>query len=99
MDEAKPKENTGLVERRKYCAKSPDIVLIGRLHADVFHIDKLIPPGIDMSVKFMLNDDKFCIISSVGDHLGQKVVIDALNLIICTKQLSDPSELAHQTIV
>ena len=45
MDEAEPKDNTGLVERRKYCAESPDIVLIDRPHADVFHIDKLIPPG------------------------------------------------------
>ena len=76
LDEADPKDNTGLVERRKYCAESPDIVLIGRPHADVFHIDKLIPPGIDVSVKIMLNDDKFCIMSSDGDNLGPKVVID-----------------------
>ena len=58
MDKAEPTDNTGLVERRKYCAESPDIFLIGRPHADVFHIDKLIPPGIDMSVKFMPNNDK-----------------------------------------
>ena len=82
MDEADPKDNTGLVERRKYCAESPDIVLIGRPHADVFHIDKLIPPGIDGSVKFMPNDDKFCIMSSDGDNLGPTVVIDEMNLII-----------------
>ena len=99
MDEAEPKDNTGLVERRKYFAESPDIVLIGRPHADVFHIDKLIPPGIDMSVKFMPNDDKFCIMSSDGDNLGPKVVIDDMNLIICTKQLLDAAELAHQTLV
>ena len=95
MDEAEPKDNTGLVKRRKYCAESPDIVLIGRPHADVFHIDKLIPPGIDMSVKFMPNDDKLWIMSSDGDNLGSKVVIDDMNLIICTKQLSDAVELAH----
>ena len=42
MDEAEPKDNTELVERRKYCAESQDIVLIGSQHADVFDIDELI---------------------------------------------------------
>ena len=79
-------------------ALSPDIVLIGCPHADVFHIDKLIPPGIDVSVKFMPND-KFCIMSSDADNLGPKVVIDDMNLIIWTKQLSDSAELANQTLV
>ena len=99
MDDAEPKDNTGLVERRKYCVESLDIVLICRPHADVFHIDKLILPEIDVSVKFMPNDDKFCTMSSDGDNIGPKVVIDDMNLIICTKQLSDAAELAHQTIV
>ena len=99
MDEADPKDNTGLVERRKYCAESSNIVLISRPHADVLHIDKLIPPGIDVSVKCMPNDDKFCILSSDGDNLGLKVVIDDMNIIICTKQLSDAAELANQTLV
>ena len=44
MDEPEPKNNTVLFERRTYCAESPDIVLIGRKHPDVFHIEKLIPP-------------------------------------------------------
>ena len=52
-----------------------------------------------MSVKFMPNDDKFCIMRSDEDNLGPKVVIDDMNLIICTKLLSDGAELAHQTIV
>ena len=99
MDEAEPKDNTGLVERRKYCAESPDIVLIGRPHSDVFHIDKLIPAKIDVSVKLMPNDDKFCIMSCDGDNLKPTVVIDDMILIICTKQLSDAPELAHKTIV
>ena len=41
MDEAEIKDNTGLVEHRKYCAESPDIVLIGRPHADVFHRESM----------------------------------------------------------
>ena len=99
MDEAEPKDNTGLVERRKYCAESPDIILIGRPHADVFHIDKLIPPGIDMSIKFMPHDDKFIFMSAEGANFGPKLVIKEMNLIIHTKQLSDSTEFAHRSLV
>ena len=87
-----------LSNAKTFCSESPDIVLIGRPHADVLYIDMLIPPRIDMSVKFMPNDDKFCIMSSDGDNLGLKVVIDDMNLMICTKQLSDAAELANQTL-
>ena len=83
---------TGLVERKKYCTESPDIVLIGRPHADVFHIDKLIIPKIDVLVKFMLHDDKFCIMYNDGNNLEPKVVIYNINLLICTKKLSDVDE-------
>ena len=44
MDESEPKDHKGLLEREEYCAESPEVVLIGRPHMDVFHIDKLIPP-------------------------------------------------------
>ena len=37
--------------------------------------------------------------SSDGGNLGPKVVIDSMNLIISTKQLSDAAELTHQTLV
>ena len=47
-----------------------------------------------MSVKFMPND-KFCIMCSDGDNFIPKVVIDYMNLIICTKQFFDAVELAH----
>ena len=95
MDEAIPRNNTGLVKRRQYFAESLDIVLIGFPHADVFHIDKLISPGNDVSVKFMPKNDKFWIISSYGDNLGPKVVIDNMNLIICTKKLSYAAKLTY----
>jgi hypothetical protein len=65
----------------------------------MFHIDKLIPPGIDMSMKFLPNDDKFIFMSSEGATFGPKLVIKEMNLIIHTKQLSDATELAHRALV
>ena len=99
MDESEQMDNTEIVKRKKNCSESPDIVLIGRQHAVVFDIDKLILPGIDLSVKYMPNDDKFCIMSSDRDNLGPKVVIDDMNLIICTKQLFDATKFTNQTLV
>jgi hypothetical protein len=99
IDEDAPKDNKGLLARQKYCAESPEFVLIGRPHVDVFHIDKLIPPGIDMSVKFLPNDDKFIFMSTEGNNFGPKIVIKEMNLIVHTKQLSDATELAHRALI
>ena len=99
IDEDAPTDNKGLVSRQKYCVESPEFVLIGRPHVDVFHIDKLIPPGIDMSIKFLPNDDKFILMSSEGAGFGPKVVIKEMNLIIHTKQLSDSTEFAHRSLI
>ena len=99
IDEDAPKDNKGLVARQKYCAESPDIILIGRPHVDMFHIDKLIPPGIDMSMKFLPNDDKFIFMTTEGATFAPKLVIKEMNLIIHTKQLSDATELAHRALI
>ena len=95
IDEADSKNNTGLFERNKYCVNSPDIVLIGCPHSDAFHIEKSISLGIDVSIKFLPNDNKFGCMCSDADNLRPIVIIEDMNLIICTKQLSDASKVAH----
>ena len=99
MDEADSKDNKGLIEGEKYCAESPEIVLIGRPHVDVFHIDKLIPPGIDVAIKLMSNDDKFLFMSADSGNLGPTVVIKEMNLIVETNQMSYATELPHRALV
>ena len=74
-------------------------MLIGRLHVIVFQIDKLIPPGIDVTIKFIPNYDKFRFMSAGKDNLKPKVVIKEINLIVATKQMSDATELAHRALV
>ena len=85
MGETELKDNKGLLKREKYCAESPEVVVIGRPHMDVFQIDKLIQPGIDVAIKFMPNDDKFIFMTGDGDNPGPKIVIKDMNLIIATK--------------
>ena len=74
-------------------------MLIGRPHVDVLHIDKLIPPNIDVTIKLMPNDDKFLFMSADGDNLGPKVVIIKINLIVATKQMSDATDMVHRALV
>ena len=93
INEFEPNDNKGFLKREKYCAESPEVVLIGRPNMDVFHIDKLVSPGIDVAIKFMPNDDKFIFMTGDGDNLGP---IKDINLIIATKQMSDATELAHR---
>ena len=43
----------------------------------------------------MTKDDKFSIMSSNNNNFGYKLVIDNMNLIICTKQFFDKVEFAY----
>ena len=98
MDIADLKDNTNLVERTNYFVNSIDIVLNYRLHANAFYIDKLIPPRFDVSKK-MSNHAKFVLMCSDDENLETKVIIDDINLIICNKQMSNVTEVAHLNIV
>ena len=73
IDEADPKDNKGLVDRKKCRAESLEIVLIGRQHVNVFQIDKLIPPGIDVAIKIMPNDNKFFSCPPMGTISDRKL--------------------------
>ena len=69
IDELEPKDNKDFFERVKYCANSPEVVLIGRPHIDVFNIDKLISSVIDVAIRFMPNDHKFIFMTGDNDNL------------------------------
>lgn len=98
MDEATANHNKGLVERQKLAAESREIELTGRPHLDLFQQDKLIPPGIDMTVKLIPSSDKFVLMC--GDaNFEPWVEIKEVNLIVHKKQLTSAAELAHRQLV
>jgi hypothetical protein len=70
----------------------------GRIHVDLFQQGKLLPPGINMTVKFVPSDYKFALISD-EDNAAYKFQIMQANLIIQTKQLSDALHLAHRQLI
>ena len=74
------------------------IELYGRLHLDIFQQGKLLPPGLDLSLKLIPSDDKFVLLSS-EDNAAYKYEIVFAELLVQTKQLNDALEAAQQAVV
>ena len=90
--------NTGLKERAGWFKTSTPVTLIGRPHCDIFHQGKLLPPGIDMTVKLFPAEDRFALMYAAGG--GQyKIDIEECTLIMRVKQLTEALELAHRQMV
>lgn len=98
FDEVAGDDNKGFVERKKMAADSVEVELIGRPHLDLFQQEKLIPPGVDVTLKLLPNSDKFCLMS--GDaQANHKIEIKTARLIVHKKQLKPAAALAlRQTV-
>lgn len=95
-------ENAGLVARAKMWKNSKVVELVGRPHVDLFHQNRLIPPGIDLHMKLIPASDAFAIISAApaGNAAQEqyKMEIVYAALVIHTKQLTSHLELAHRRL-
>ena len=96
IEETDPANNAGLVARKDYCAASPKVEMVGRPHLDLFHQDKLIPPGVDLALKLLPADNAFALISH---DIKPKIKIHDVTFIVRTKQLTESAELAHRELV
>ena len=99
MDDVATADNKGLVERKKYAADSAEFILEGRLHVDMCHMEKLIPPGVNMHIKLIPNDDRFVLMSDDAVNLAPKVEIKDAIFILQQKQMSEKMEIAHQKLL
>jgi hypothetical protein len=98
MDVANPAgDNTGLATREDEWNKSGVVQLIGRPHSDMFMQSRLIPPGLDLHMKFIPAAHEFVIMSAVNNE-NFKLVIKALTLTIKMKRLASEVELAHREL-
>ena len=95
--------NAGLNTRAVTFATSTVVELVGRPHLDVFHQDRLIPPGIDLHMKLSPAADIFVCKSAAPDagaaQQNYKMAIQRVNLIIHTKQLTSTAQKAHKELL
>ena len=79
------------------------VEIFGRPQSDVFHIDRLIPPEIDLNLKLMPSTDNFVCKSAapVGQAVQEnyKMEIIRVTLTIRTKQLSSTAPDAHNQLL
>lgn len=93
-------KNTGLKVRAKTHKGSKVVTFIGRPHVDIFHLGKLLPPGVDMTVKLVPSNDAFVLIRPGGDGAKEfKLEITAASIITRRKRLSDQMVLAHKEVI
>ena len=90
--------NEALEQRAAMYKDSKSMTLIGRPHCDIFHQGKLLPPGVDMTIKLFPADDNFALMYKT-DGVKYKIDIQECSLIMRNKQLTEALELAHRQMV
>ena len=65
--------NAGLTTREGSFNKSKVVCLIGRLHLDLFHQEKVIPPGIPIKIKLYPSRPSFVIINKKPGNVADQV--------------------------
>ena len=95
--------NAGLNSRAATFARSTVYEIIGRPHVYVFNQYRLIPPNIDLHMKLMLSPNNIvCKSAAPANNAVQenfKLVIQNVNLIIHTKQLTRTALKAHMELL
>ena len=95
-------DNRGLATRATMFAESKTVELVGRPHVDLFQQDRLIPPGVNLHIKFVPAPNNFvCKLVDPGNQQQENFKVKILHaaLVIHTKQLTDVAELAHREIL
>lgn len=73
-------KNLGLTKRQSWVAKSKKFDFCVPLSNDIFSLDRLIPPGVDIRIKMTRADDSFALMTPDTDTNSYSIVIDELVL-------------------
>lgn len=89
-DNTPPPTNTGLLKRRSPFIKQT-CELYGRLHADIFNINKYLLDNVDISIKLTRASDQFCLMGEPG----YSIQISDVFLNVRKVKISNDVLLAH----
>ena len=79
-------ENQGLRKRHEWVAGSPKIVLLDRLHLDLFQQEKFIPNGVDIRLRFNRTKSNFYMMTKAGSR-GK---VDILSMLMWVRKVRHP---------
>ena len=93
-DPTKDDANTGLKARYNHTKESKSVEMIGRIHEDIFNIERLMINGVDLRLKFTRSKNAFCLLSP-ATGADFKVVIEDVILFIRKEKVSPSVMLGH----
>ncbi len=90
--------NTGLKTRAATLQAKAQRVLIGRPHLDLFHQEKLIPPNVDIKLRFIPSKPEFVLIAK-NEDVAYKFQIISARMFMRAKIVSPSLLLAHAQLL
>ena len=95
--------NVGLKAREASFNASKVVRLIGRLHLDLFHQEKLIPPGVPIKIRLVPSRSAFVVINKKPDNVATQpqyvVKIMSARMLVQLKEVTPHLLLAHQKML
>lgn len=88
--------NEGYDQRKELMGSNKTFELMGRLHADIFHQDRFILPGVDVSIKLIRSPDNFHLMINEGAF---KVAIQEACFITRRVKINPTLALQHAKIL
>lgn len=101
MDDTNPLTagtNDGLKQRHKYIKESTSVDMVGRLHYDLAHQDRLMLNNVGMRFKLVRAKDAFSL-SSSGENPGFKFIIEDASIRIRHVKISPSTMLMHNQLI
>lgn len=95
LDDTQGDENWGMKTRREQCARSREVDLMGRLHADIMHQERYMLNGVDVKIRLIPSKNAFNLIAHDPTQ-GFKSVITHASLFVRKVKLNPAVTLAHE---
>jgi hypothetical protein len=81
-------ENLGYEARKTLTSESRSLQVEGPVHSDFLNIDKFLPPGVEITVRFHRAPDAFALMSNVA-NAAYKIIIEDIKLRVRFVTLAD----------
>ena len=86
--------NKGLKERHAHTSASKSVAMEGRIHSNLFSIDRYILGAVPIKIKLVRSRNPFCLVSS-ADNPDFKVVLEECMFRVCRVGVSSTTILTH----
>jgi hypothetical protein len=86
-------QNSGLVKRSTFTAKSREVDMVGRIHGDIFFQQRYMLNEVNTRIKLTRSKDNFCLMASGGTQFKMKIT--SASMMIRKVKVSPSVYLAH----